>query len=455
MKSRKLICLAPTLLVAVILPARLAAQEHADNPKHHHYQLIDLGTFGGPNSSTQDELQVLNSRGMIAGSADTSVPNHPNACGFCSSQFISHAFEWRTGVLHDLGALPGANSSGANWIADGGLSAGFSETVDTDPLVGSREAHAVLWKNGEITDLGTLEGGYESVAFAVNSRGQVAGAAFNTVPDPFSFLGTQQRVFLWEDGVMEDLGTLGGPDAGLLSGPLVNKGNVEMNEQGQVVACSFINSTPNPGTGVPTVDPFLWDKRKGMLDLGNLGGTNGCAINLNNRGQVVGYSNLAGDAAAHPFLWDRGVMKDLGTLGGTFGFANWINDAGEITGAATIPGEKLHAFSWKKGIMTDLGTLPGDVVSQPQAVNSRGQIVGASSQTPDFTAKRAFLWERGGPMLDLNALVISNSGVQLVNAFDINSRGEISAIGVLPNGDSHAIMLMPCDEDHPDVEGCD
>jgi probable HAF family extracellular repeat protein len=87
------------------------------------------------------------------------------------------------------------------------------------------------------------------------------------------------------------------------------------------------------------------------------------------------------------------------------------------------------------------------VVSQPQAVNARGQIVGNSSQTPDFTAKRAFLWERGGPMLDLNALVISNSGVQLVNAFDINSRGEISAIGVLPNGDSHAIMLMPCDED--------
>ena len=441
------------LLTALTVTVPLAAQTH------HHYKLIDLGTFGGPNSSTQDELQVLNSQGMIAGKADASIPNHPNACLFCSSSFISHAFQWRNGILHDLGALPGANSSGANWIADSGLTAGFSETDETDPspflpgpLVGIRQMHAVLWKDGHITDLGTLEGGYESVAFAVNSRGQVAGGGFNTVPDPFSFLGTQQRVFLWQNGVMEDLGTLGGPDAGLVGS---FKGNVEMNESGQVVACSYTNSTVNPITGTPTVDPFLWENGA-MIDIGTLGGTSGCAVYLNNRGQVVGYSNVAGDLTFHPFLWERGIMKDLGTLGGTFGFANWINDAGEVTGGATILGDRaLHAFSWKNGIMTDLGTLPGDVVSQPQAVNSRGQVVGASSQTPDFTANRAFLWESGGPMVDLNALVISGLGVQLLSAVDINNRGEIDAVGVLPTGDTHAILLIPCDENHPDVEGCD
>jgi hypothetical protein len=198
------------LLCALAVPMGLAAQD-AHKTMHHHYKLIDVGTFGGPTSGTQDELQVLNNRGMVAGSADTSVPNHPNACVFCGGAFIGHAFLWSNGVLHDLGSLPGSNTSDASWVSDSGLVAGSSETEAIDPLLGVRELHAILWKNGEIMDLGALEGGYESVAFAVNSRGQVAGAGFNTVPDPLSPGGTQERTFVWENGVMRDLGTLGGP----------------------------------------------------------------------------------------------------------------------------------------------------------------------------------------------------------------------------------------------------
>jgi probable HAF family extracellular repeat protein len=444
---------AMTCLSALTIPIPLAAQD--SQAKHHHYKLIDIGTFGGPTSSTQDELQVLNSRGFVAGTADTSVPNHPNSCfAFCGGAFIARAFLWSEGVLHDLGSLPGSNTSNANWISDSGLVAGFSETEAIDPLLGLREAHAVLWKNGEIIDLGTLEGGHESVAFAVNSRGQVAGAAFNTVPDPLSPVGTQQRTFIWENGVMRDLGTLGGPDAGLVGS---FKGNVEMNERGQVVACSFTNSTINPVTSTPTVDPFLWDKEQGMIDLGTLGGTSGCAIYLNNRGQVVGYSNTAGDLTTHPFLWERGEIKDLGTLGGTFGFANWISEAGEVAGTASIQGGQVHAFLWKNGIMTDLGTLPGDSCSSSQAVNSKRQMVGnsTSSTVCDFTSRRAILWENDGPMVDLNALVPSGSGLQLNGAVDINNRGEIVGSGILTNGDAHAVLLIPCDENHPNIEGCD
>ena len=75
----------------------------------------------------------------------------------------------------------------------------------------------------------------------------------------------------------------------------------------------------------------------------HLGGTSGCAIYLNNREQVVGYSNLAEDLTLHPFLWERGIMRDLGTLGGNFGFANWISDSGEVAGTASTQGDRGNA----------------------------------------------------------------------------------------------------------------
>jgi len=65
-----------------------------------------------------------------------------------------------------------------------------------------------------------------------------------------------------------------------------------LNKRGQVAGVSYTNSTPGP-TGFPTLDPFLWDGRK-MIDLGSLGGTFGSGLALNGRGQVAGYSDLAG-----------------------------------------------------------------------------------------------------------------------------------------------------------------
>jgi probable HAF family extracellular repeat protein len=163
-------------------------------------------------------------------------------------------------------------------------------------------AAACLFRR-QIINLGTF-GGYESVAGSVNSRGQVAGYAANNVPDPY--FGTQLRAFLWDQkNGMQDLGTLGGPDA--------TAGNI--NEQGQIVGDSFINDMPNPGTGIPTFDPFLWDKGR-MIDLGTFGGTMGMATGINNRGQVLGYSSLPGDVNFHGFLWDHGALTDIGTLGG-------------------------------------------------------------------------------------------------------------------------------------------
>jgi probable HAF family extracellular repeat protein len=112
--------------------------------------------------------------------------------------------------------------------------------------------------------------------------------------------------------------------------------------------------------------------------------------------------------------------------------------------------------------MTDLGTVGGDPCSAALSVNSRGQVVGASESAAggcnEWTT--ALLWENGAPGVDLNSLVPSGSGAYLSVAFWTNDRGEIVAGGNPPSCDlsancSHAYVLIPCDENHADLEGCD
>lgn len=326
--------IAMTIFSALAISAPLAAQEQGagrqHKKEHHRYKLIDLGTFGGPSSYFNtlhdvapfvpalayffNNAQTVNQRGISAGWTDTSAPDPYPAFCFNPDCFVSHGFLWRDGLLTDLGPLAPGWSSAATWINDNGQAVGLSENGLIDPLTGLPEVRGVLWDNGQIIDLGTL-GGNASLALGVNEDGQVAGLALNAIPDPFSvydFLiygssqGTQTRAVLWHDGVMQDLGTLGGPDAYA----------AYINERGQVAGSSYTNSTPNPITHLPTFHPFLWDKEAGMQDLGSLGGTvTQQVVGPNERGQVVGATTLAGDSTFHPFLWDGKKLIDLGTLG--------------------------------------------------------------------------------------------------------------------------------------------
>ena len=300
------------------------------------------------------------------------------------------------------------------------------------------EGHAVLWpKDHQIIDLGTVPGGTESLATSNNSRGQVVGFANNDVPDPFSLVGfpTQTRAFLWQNGAVQDLGTLGGPDA------LANN----INDQGQIAGQSYTNSAANLTTGIPTQDPFLWEGGT-MIDLGTLGGTLGVQTWLNNRGQVVGTMNLTGDVNKHGFLWERGSLVDLGTLGGNDSEANWMSDSGDIVGRADVPGSQSHhAFLWKNGVMSDLGVVSPVPCSTAISANSKGQVLSdtgicfVGGGPPGFS-------EHGQPMVDINTLVLPGSGLQVVETFDINNRGEIAGLAALPNGDVHAVVLVPASE---------
>ena len=449
-----------SVLATLALPLPLVAQEAQDHKHgHHHYKLIDLDTFGGQNAYYESDPPevIISSRGVVAASADTSVVDP-----FCvnASCYVTHAFLWHDGVRTELDSLPGGTNSFASSINSGGQTVGAAQNGDVDPLTDYPEFVAVLWKHGAISALGTL-GGNQSAANAINDHGQVVGAALNAIPDPlannfssaylFVPAATQAHAFLWTEAEgMRDLGTLGGPDSTAAF----------VNQHGQIAGQSYTNATISEVTAVPTQNPFFWENGK-MFDIGTLGGTMGTSGGMNNRGQVIGDSNLAGDQSRHAFVWDKKAgLRDLGTLTGYsfYSHANWINDAGEIVGesdAGTAAGVfASRPFLWKDGVMSDLGTVAGDACNAALSINSRGQVVGFGSANCD-QEDHAFLWENGGPIVDLSTLLLSGSAVTLIEAIFINDRGEIAARGKLASGDEHAIVLLPCDAEHTDVKGCD
>jgi probable HAF family extracellular repeat protein len=224
----------------------------------------------------------------------------------------------------------------------------------------------VLWDSARhIHDLGTF-GGNTGFATAVNNRGQVAGYATNTIPedlDVASFMngfipaGQEVRAFLWNGASLRDLGTLGGNDAAAQA----------INEKGEVAGLSYTGTEINDTTGLPTVHPFIW-RNGAMQDLGSLGGTLSIPGSLafgpfgkflNERGEVAGTCTLAGDETWHAFVWSRNQdrMIEIGTFGGDNSEAFFMSDNGRVLGRAEVTLDPFvrHAFLWDNGRMTDLG----------------------------------------------------------------------------------------------------
>lgn len=354
-------CLTGLTLLAVLAPqVQLAAQDREEhNKKQLLYLVKDLGTLGGSGSVAEG----ISDRGWVVGSAN--LPDDQS----------EHAYLWLDGVMTDLGTLGGLNSS-EQWPVkdDRGLIAGVAETPNTDPL-------------GE------------------NFCG------FGT--------GLICQGFLWQNGVMTALPTLGGNNGQALG----------VNNRGQLVGYAE-NNTQDPNCIPPQVLDFeavIWGPRAGQIrQLPPLpGDTISAAIGINDRQQVVGVSGLCSDPTPRGVLWQDGTVTDLGNLGGVLNTTPWaINSQGFVVGQSDLTGDNtVHAFTWTKDDgMHDIGTLPGDSASLAFGTNDKGQVTGGSCVDITLSNCRAFLW-RNGVMVDLNSLVPAGSTpLYLFFGNDINSR---------------------------------
>lgn len=167
------------------------------------------------------------------------------------------------------------------------------------------------------------------------------------------------------------------------------------------------------------------------LDVGRLPGGGGEAMDINNPGDIVGYSHVGPGLTSpiHAFLWTRsdGTL-DLGTLGGTTSSAYGINDARQVVGMADTGGGQSHAFIWTAASgMVDLGTL-GGTFSRATAINNHGVIIG-SWATSDTSNYRPFRWTSATGMVDLTT-AMGAAGFTFLHA--INDLGDI--VGSDANG---------------------
>jgi len=256
-------------------------------------------------------------------------------------------------------------------------------------------------------------GGTSAVATAINNDGAVVGYA--------TLAGGAVQAFLYNGGVMSDLGTLATGTNSIAYG---------INNLGDVVGWSHISGSAG--------NRAMLYRNGAMSMVGSLAGTLSEARDINDSGQVIGEAYTAQGHLG--FLYSNGVTSFLPTLGGNMNVPYTINNSGQVAGYSETAGGFSHAYLYSGGIMQDLGTLGGSH-SYGRSLNESGHIVGYSDIVVPSGERSGFLYLED-IMYDLNDLIAPGSLWHIRDAIGINNRGQIAAWGCngTPDG-CHALLL--------------
>lgn len=287
-----------------------------------------------------------------------------------------------------------------------------------------------------ITLLGPLDG--SSYAVALNDAGQVAGN--------YTDRSGRLSAFIWENGVVRTvvdggqvsrinnqgqvvgwMEPLGHPEAYVYEGA----GRlVRLNTIGGSSQALAINDSGQTAGRITNGGESAFLEEGGNLQF-IAHELDGYAIAMNNVGQVL-IKRLDTDGF-RTLLWQEGTLTDLGSLGGRQTQGRDINDAGQIVGWSQTADGGQHAFLWKNGAMTDLSAVAGEF-SSAVAINEQGQILLKSS---DISASRNYLYENG------MVTELGNFGASYAVVNDLNNRGEIVGWMATDSGEIRAFLAIP------------
>ena len=354
----------------------------------------------------------------------------------------------------------GINNSKDNFSMAMGLnSQGWAENMDgtVNPPENSlftsvARGRAVISIYGLNIDLGTLgkpDGNSWINWGGINDRGEAVGQSETADPDPngedICGFGTHLTCvpFLWRNGHMSALPTLGGHNG--QASAINNRGEaVGFAENG-----ALDTTCPAGTTNNRIALSALWENGKAhILPLvGN--DSDGFAFGINDLGQAVGYSGNC-IAATHAVMWKDNtafVLQDLGGTGSNFAYV--ISNRGQIAGqVGSADGTTFYAAVWQNGAdgaVTNIGVLPGEFAAFATGINNQGQVVGNNFDS-NFNWSRGFIWQ-DGVMTDLNTLIAADSNLFIISASNINERGQISGMATVQTGphagEIHAYLLTP------------
>ena len=296
---------------------------------------------------------------------------------------------------------------------------GLITGTGTDPV--TTELHAFIYQNGVFQDLGDFGYPYGADGDKINDSAMVAATGY----------GPGYNALLYHNGVVTRLGNIdGGSTVGLAinsRGDVVGRG---VNGDGGGQGFSYIGGH---------FAAMNVDLARGINDSDEIVGS-------------IGYYWVYGGyghTAEHAFVDIGGTITDIGNLGGgvrTNTEAYDVNNAGQVTGYSTLADGTVHAFLYSNGSMADLGTF-APFYTYGQSVNNLGQVAG-SIETYVGGPEGIFLYTNGALYNLQNILDSSGAGWSDLTLGQINDHGCIVGYGTL-NGGSHGFLAQPYSVDLP------